>query len=89
MVDLTHLESLSVIVELVIGYSEHTAMARYYGEIGPGKGKINVCLRNHSGRQMTLHKWTAVGEIVPADAIQELLDLKTTGLEGNYWMKLI
>ena len=75
MADLaTHPKNLSVVGEPVIGYSEHIAMARSYGELRPGKGKINVCLRNHSARQMTLPKQTTVGDIMPANMIPALLD---------------
>ena len=44
MADLmTHSKSLSVVVEPVIGYSEHVTMAISYGELRPGKGKIDIC----------------------------------------------
>ena len=69
MVDPAYSKSLSIIGEPIIGYSEHIAMARSYGELGPGKGKIDICLRNHSARQVTLPKQTTVGEIVPANMI--------------------
>ena len=84
MVDLTtHSKYLSVVVEPVTGYSEHIAMARSYGELKPGKGKIDVCLRNHSARQVTLPKQTTMGEITPANMISALLDQKPTGHKGD------
>ena len=52
----THLKCLSVVTEQVAGYSEHTAMARLYGVLRPGNGKINVCHKNHSAKQVTLPK---------------------------------
>ena len=51
---ITHLKCLNVIVEPVTGYSEHIAMARSYGLFKPGRGKIDVCLRNLSTKQITL-----------------------------------
>ena len=47
----THSKYFSDLVDPVTGYSEHIATARSYGVLKPGKGKINVCLRNHSARQ--------------------------------------
>ena len=41
-------------------------------------GKINVCLRNHSAKQITLPKQTTVGEIAAANAILSLLAPKPT-----------
>ena len=78
----THSKYLSVVVERVTGYSKHIAMARLYGVIKPGKGQIDVCLRNHSARQVILPKQTAVGEITPVDMIPALLDQKPTGHGG-------
>ena len=74
---------LSVVVEPVIGYSGHIAMARSYGELRPGKGKIDVCLRNYSVRQVTLPKQTTLGGITLANMIPVLLDQKPTGLEED------
>ena len=63
IVDLTtHSKYFIVVVVPVTGYSEHIAMARSYGELKPGKGKIDVCLRNHSARQVTLQKHTTMGD---------------------------
>ena len=53
----THSKYSSVVVEPVAGYSED----RLYGVLRPGKGKIDVCLRNHNAKQITLQKQTAVG----------------------------
>ena len=63
---MTHLNSLNVVVEPVFSYSEHTSMARSQGELRLETGKIDICLWNHSARQMTLPKQTTVGEITSA-----------------------
>ena len=82
MVNLTsHSKYLSVVVEPVTGYSEHIATARLYGVLEPGKGKISICLRNHSARQVILTKQTRMGEILPANMIPALLDQE----EGNQY----
>ena len=52
----THYKCLNVIVEPFTGYLEHIAMARSYEVLKPGRGKIDVCLRNHSAKQITLPK---------------------------------
>ena len=75
---MTHSEYVDVSVEPVTGYSEHIATARSYGVLKPGRGKIDVCLRNRSAKQITLPKETAVGEITAAN-ILALLALKPTG----------
>ena len=81
MADLTtHLNSLSV-VEPIFGYSEHIATSRLYGELRSGKGKIDICLWNHSARQVTLPKQTTVGEITSVGVIPAQLAQKPTGLE--------
>ena len=54
-------------------------MARLYGVLKPGRGKIDVCLRNHSAKQITLQKWTSVGEITAANIIPALLAVKPKG----------
>ena len=41
---ITYSKCLNVVVESVTGYSEHIAMARSYGLLKPGKGKIDFCL---------------------------------------------
>ena len=50
----THSKCLNVVVEPVAGYSEHIATTRSYVILKPAKGKIDVCLRNHSVKQVTL-----------------------------------
>ena len=64
-------------------YLEHIAMARSYGILVLGRGKIVVCLRNHGAKQITLHKWTAVGEIAAGSIILALLAPKPTGHEAE------
>ena len=57
MADLTtHLNSFNNVVGPVFGYSKHIAMARSYGELRPETGMIDICLWNHSARQVTLPK---------------------------------
>ena len=74
-----HSKCLNVVAEPVLGYSEHNAITRSFGIFKPGRGKFDVCLRNHSAKQITLPKWTAVGEIVAANIIPVLLVPKPTG----------
>ena len=50
----THSKCLNVVVESVTGYLEHIAMARSYGVLKPERCKIDVCIRNHSAKQMIL-----------------------------------
>ena len=76
--------SKSVVVEPVAGYSEHIAMARSYGVLRPGKGKIDVCPRNHSAKQVILPKQTAAGEIAPANIILALL---VPNQQGMRWIR--
>ena len=74
IVNLTmHSKHMNVVVEQVMGYLDHTAMARSYGILRPERGKINVCLRNHSAKQITLPRQTAVGETAAANVISSLL----------------
>ena len=75
----THSKYLNVIVEPDTGYSEHIALARSYGVLKPERCKIDICLRNHSVKQITLPKQTAVGEIAAANIIPALLAPKPTG----------
>ena len=75
----THSKCWNAIVKPVTGYLEHIAMARLYGVLKPGRGKIDVCLRNHSVKQITLPKETAVGELAAANIIPALLAPKPTG----------
>ena len=79
----THSKYLTIVVEPVTGYSEHIAMTQTYGILKPGTGKINVCLRNHSARQVTLPRQTTVEEIAPADIVPAPLDQKSTGHGGK------
>ena len=58
-------------------------MARYYEILRPERGKIDVCLRNHSVKQITLLKWIVVGEITATNAILALLALKPTENESG------
>ena len=74
----THSKYMNVVIEPIVGYLDHIAMARSYEILRPGIGKINVCLRNHSAKQITLPKQTVVGEIAVANAIPSLLTLKPT-----------
>ena len=78
----THLKCLSVVVKPIAGYLEHIATARSYGVLRPGKGEINICLRNHRVKQVILPKQTAVGKISPSNIIPSLLASKATGY-GN------
>ena len=66
---MTHSKHMNVVVKPVMEYLDHIAMARSYGVLKPGRGKIDVCLRNHSSKQITLPKQTAVGEITAANVI--------------------
>ena len=75
----THSKCLNVIIEPVTGYLEHIAMARSYGVLKLGRGKIDVCLRNHIAKQINLPKQTAVEEIAAANIIPALLVPKSTG----------
>ena len=80
---LTHPKCLNVVVELILSYLEHIAMATSYGVLKPGRGKIDICLKNHSARQITPQKWTAVGEITAANIIPALLVPKPPGYEAG------
>ena len=76
---MTHSKHVNLVVEPVMGHSDNIAMTRSYGVLKPGRGKIDVCFRNHSVKQITLPKWTAMGEIAAANIILTLLALKPTG----------
>ena len=80
---MTHSKCMNVVVKPVIGYLDHVAMARYYGVMKSGRGKIDVCLRNHSTKQITLPNWTAVGEIMTANIIMALFVPEPTGHEAG------
>ena len=58
-------------------------MAISYWELRPGTGNINICLLNHSTRQMTLPKQTTVGEIASAEVGPTLLPQKPTEVEES------
>ena len=58
-----HSKYMNVVIEPLMGYSDHISMARSYGVLRPGRGKIDVCLRNHST------KHTAAGEIAVIPAL--------------------
>ena len=75
----THSKCLNVVVEPVTGYSEHISIAKSYGVLKPRRGKIDVSLRNHSVKQITLPKQTFVGEIPRAKIIPALLVPNPTG----------
>ena len=75
----THSKCLSVVFEPVAGYSKQIAIARLYGVLKPGEGKIDVCLRNHSVKQAILPKQTAVGEITSTKIMPALSAPKPTG----------
>ena len=66
---MTHSKHMNVITEPIAGDSDHMAMARSYGVLKPGVGKVDVCLWNHSSKQITLLKWAAVGETAATNAI--------------------
>ena len=84
MMDLTtHLNSLNVFVEPVFGYSEHITMTRSYGELRPGRGKINICLQNYSAILVTLPSKLQWGEITPTDVNLTIMAQKPTELEGG------
>ena len=70
---MTHAKCMNVVIEPIVDYSDHTITARFYGILRPGVGKVNVFLRNHSTKQISLLSWTAVGEIAVANAIPNLL----------------
>ena len=65
------------------GYSECIAMTRMYGVLKLGRGKIDVCLRNHSIKDISLPKWIVVGEIAATNILLALLVPKPTGHEAG------
>ena len=54
-------------------------MATLYWVLKPEKGKIDVFLRNHNVKQVTLPKQTTVGEIIVTNIIPALLVPQPTG----------
>ena len=75
---MTHSICVNIIVKPVMGHLDHIATTRFYGVLRPGRGIIDVCLRNHNTKQITLPKWTAVEEIAEANIIPALLVSKPT-----------
>ena len=69
---------VNVVVKPVRGCSDHNTTAKYYGILKPGRGKIDVCLKYHSTKQINLPKWTSVGEIAAVHVIPALLAPKPT-----------
>ena len=65
----THSKCMNIAVKSVTGYWDCTATARSYGVLRAERGKIDVWLRNHSAKQITLPKWTALGEITAGNII--------------------
>ena len=63
---------MNIVVVPVTGHLDHLITAQSYGVLRPGRGKINVCLRNHSAKQITLPKWTGVRQITAANVIPSL-----------------
>ena len=59
---MTYSKCVNVVVKPVMGYLYHIAMARPYGILKPGRGKIYVFLRNHSVKQISLLKQTLLWE---------------------------
>ena len=78
---MTHPKCMNAVVKPVMEYSDYVAMARSYWVFKPGRSKIDVCLRNHSAKQITLPMQTAVGEITAANIILALLVPKPIGHE--------
>ena len=69
----THSKYMTVIVEPVVGYSDHVATARFYGVLRPWVSKVEVCLWNHCAKQITVPQQITMGEIAAANAILALL----------------
>ena len=74
---------MNVVVQPVMGYLENIATARSYEVWKPQRGKVDICLRNHSAKQITLPKQTAVWKIAAANIIPALLAPKPTGHEAD------
>ena len=68
----THSKCLNVVVEPATGYLVHIAMARSYWVFKPERGKIDVCLKNNSAKQLTLPKQIAIRETAAANIILTL-----------------
>ena len=80
---MTHSKCMNVDVEPVTGYLDHIAMARSYGVLKPERAKIDICLRSHNAKQITLPKQTAMGEIPVTNVILALLVPKPTEHEAG------
>ena len=78
-----HSKCMNVVVEPVTGYFDHIAMTRYYGVLKWGRGRIDVCFRNHSTNKIPLPKQTAVVEFTAENVILALLAPKPTGDESG------
>ena len=51
---ITHSRYMNVIIKPNAGNSDHVTIERSYGVLKPGLGKVDVCLQNHSTKQITL-----------------------------------
>ena len=94
----------NVVVEPVMGYLDYIAMARSYGVLKPGRGKIDVCLRNHSAKQITLpsrllwersqqqtsfwHCWHQSQHSMRKVRVKPLLGKGNLKVKKNCWTKL-
>ena len=67
---------MNVVVEPVMGYLNHNATARSDGVLRQKRSITDVCLQNHSAKQITMQKQTAVGESTAANVILALVALK-------------
>ena len=79
---MTYSKCMHVVIEPLMGYSDHIATARPYGVLRAGRGKIDVCL-SHSAKQITLPVHTAVGEITAVNVILALSAPKPTQDESD------
>ena len=70
---MTHSKYVNVVVEPVMGCSDDVAMAISYGVLKPRRSRIDVCLINHSTKQITLPKQSAMGGFAAANIIPALL----------------
>ena len=75
---MTHSKCMNVVIEPIVGYLDYTVTPRSSGVLRKGVGKVDFCLRYHSAKEITLPKWTAVGEIAVANNIPALLMLRPT-----------
>ena len=73
---MTHSKYMNVVANASHGKLDHIAMARSHRVLTPGRDKIDVCLRNHSTKQIMLPKQPAVGHITAANVILALLVAK-------------